>query len=139
MDLVKCQENDAPCDIDVESTCSEDNKLNNSPSEVKHENFDDRGLHNSTKLDFGTSQNAIDLRPRVTTRKDLFGKQDHETLKRPHSGSSVYEEASSSNESSLLALAKRFKVIRQKNTLKISIIMLLRYFHYKSNVIKILF
>ena len=63
----------------------------------------------------GSSQNALDLRPGLSTRKDLFTNHENRTLKRPHSNSSEQEEYFSSDTSSLLTLAKRFKVTMMIN------------------------
>ena len=64
----------------------------------------------STESALGSSQNALDLRPGLSTRKDLFTNHENRTLKRPHSDSPEKEEYFSSDASSLLTSDKRFKV-----------------------------
>ena len=111
MNLVKAQENNANSDIDVKSTHPDDYNANNSMSEIRNATNDAKTSPSSTHSSLESSQNALELRPRVTTRKDLFNKNENITLKRPYSGSSEQEEDPTHSTSSLLALVKRFKVM----------------------------
>ena len=111
MNLVKTSENNANSDIDIESTYPDDYNSNNSLSEIRNDTNDAKTSPSSTQSSLELSQNALDLRPRVTTRKDLFHKNENITLKRPYHDSSEKEEDPSSSTSSLIALVKRFKVI----------------------------
>ena len=111
MNLVKTQENNANSDIDVESTYPDDYNPNNPMSEIRNDTNDAKASPSSTQSSLESSQNALDLRPRVTTRKDLFSRNENITLKRTYSGSSEQEEDPSHSTSSLLALVKRFKVM----------------------------
>ena len=108
---MKLQERSKHSDIDVETTYSEEDELHKDFSESRDDIIDVGSSHKLTKPSIGSSQNALDLRPRLSTRKDLFTNHENITLKRPHSGSPEQGESSSSDTSSLLTLAKRFKVL----------------------------
>ena len=112
MNLVKTSENNANSDIDIESTYPDDCNSDNSMSETRNDTNDAKTSPSSAQSSLELSQNALDLRPRVTTRKDLFHKNENTTLKRPYHDSSEKEEDPSSSTSSLIALVKQFKVIR---------------------------
>ena len=97
-------------DIDVETTHSDEQKFDKDLSENRNDMIDVGVSSKLTELSFKASQNALDLRPRVSTRKDLFDNCEKVTLKRSHSESSGQGEALSSNTPPLSTFAKRLKV-----------------------------
>ena len=98
-------------DIDVETTHFDDSKFAKDLSENRNDMIDVDVSPKTTELSLKASQNALDLRPRVSTRKDLFDNSEKTTLKRSHSESSGHGEGLSSNTPPLLTFAKRLKVI----------------------------
>ena len=125
-DLVKLQVSSDTPDIDVETANSE---FTNDLSEDRNDIIDVGSSNMSTESALGSSQNALDLRPGLSTRKDLFANHENRTLKRPHSDSPEQEEYFSSDTSSFLTLAKRFKVtimINKIDPLKRGLLKLLK-------------
>ena len=120
IDLEHSKETSKQLDIDVETTHFDDSKFAKDLSENRNDMIDVDVSPKPTELSLKASQNALDLRPRVSTRKDLFEDCENVTLKRSHSDSSGHGEALSSNAPPLLTFAKRLKVsILEKTNLRI--------------------